>query len=193
MHFLGKTFLFLTCLFLFQTQAEAQKKVERESSIRSSRVPAHVKKWIDSLEGKRRLHWIIERQDSSYNYEAKFIYQGLYYSVEIDTSGQLRDIEIEKSKKQLDSAVYRGIEEGIAFWFDRFRIRKIQIQYTGSHEHLLKYLYQNDNSSLTKRFEVVFSSKVLRIRENYESLHAEDGRLIEWRLIVSQGFDSLMF
>lgn len=117
--------------------ANGQSKVEREKSIKASEVPASVIEWMkDAYEGPKRIRWVVEESDRGISYEAKLKHQKQWHSVEFSQAGDVEDIEGSVDPRSLDGVLLESIETSLNASFERYRILKLQRQWTGSSDDL---------------------------------------------------------
>ncbi|MHA7129102.1 hypothetical protein [Algoriphagus namhaensis] len=189
------TTLFLFIILLTFSEAFAQDKVEREMRIKSREVPAAAKEWLDdAFEEKKKPKWYKEIFEEGYSYEAKFDYRGKYHSVEFDSLGNVQDVEIEMEMSELDQDVRRNIQSYLEENFSRFKVLKIQIQYSGEEGDLEDFFDEDETEGITIAYEMEFQGKSVEGKDElWEGLFDQLGHFLRRRIILVNTSDNLIF
>ena len=121
--------LILVLFFLFPCYSYSQSKIEIEieERIEKNKVPLLAQKFIDSLHFSSKIKWFLE-QDTRKTFEAKVNEKGKKYSIEFDSLGQIEDIELDIEWNQIPLFTQNAICEKMNVDFEKFKIKKIQIQ-----------------------------------------------------------------
>lgn len=173
---------------------EAQNKVEREIRIDEKEVPSKAVTFVSQLNFTSKIKWYQEFGLKTTSFEAKTKFQGKVYSIEFNKEGTLEDIEIELQKKQLPVKTYQNIKENLKSEFGRFRIRKIQVQYSGEEQVVIRKISnQLDEKSLITRYEIVVSAKVDNKFKLFEFLFTNTGDFIQRKTILPVNTDNLEY
>jgi hypothetical protein len=148
--------LLLLYLFCFPYCARAQEKWERESRIRASQVPVLASQFLDSIPDKSKLKWYREESLSDTSFEAKFTYQKRAYSVEFSKKGIIEDVEILMVWDELNESVRKSIEQIFQKNCTRFKVERLQVQYSGSNASLIRLFIDNQSGiNLEKHYEII--------------------------------------
>lgn len=180
--------------YIFQIDANAQQKFEKESRMKSADVPTAALQFIEEVEMDSNWKWYFEENLVGNSVEAKTKYDGKWYSVEFDISGKIQDIEVEKDLPEMDENVRSTILQTLDVMFKSHKIDKIQIQYSAENPVLLAIL--ND---ITTRFdykvqyEIVVKGKKTDRPKLYELTFTENGELLESSEIIFRNTDNLEY
>jgi signal recognition particle GTPase len=177
--------LLLLLLLFFGSELQGQEKYERESRVRRSEVPAAALAFVDSLDYTPRVRWYLEEGLSSNSFEAKFKKNQTRYSLEFSEEGRIEDIEKEIHRKDLNPQTRQAISEYLQNDCRRFRLTKIQRQYTGSDQALFAWLQQGSRAgTLVIRYEIVVRCRSQEGVHLYEYLFDDKGRFLSRSRIV---------
>ena len=140
--------LFALILLFFVTTGWSQDKYEREFRIRKSQFPESAHAFLkEELQNAKRVRYYKELDSSKVSFEVKFKKERLFYSIEFDGSGMLEDVEIQVKEADIPNASFAAIGAYLDGYFTKYRIRKIQQQYTlaafGTVSNTLKKAFQN--------------------------------------------------
>ncbi len=188
----------VVCCFLFFFSVPhvllGQIKYEKEYRLKTADIPLPARQFVDSLAFNRRVRWYMEFSQQGQSIEAKSRRDWQKYSVEFDTIGRLQDIEIEMKWKDLPEALQKNIEQNLEAEFERFRIKKVQRQFSGKSEDVLNYLRQrgNGNRPITK-YELVLRGRKEGETEEYEYTFSADGKLEKRAKMVFRNTDNLEY
>lgn len=189
-----KRIILISTFLLFQQFLTAQKKYESESRIDKKVVPKSAVQFIEQLNFSSKIKWFKETGLTSYSFEGKTKYKGKKYSIEFDSIGQLEDVEIEVSKKEMNSSVLSKIDTYLKKDLSKYRIRKIQIQYSGNIDLVRKKIQINEHSQDLKTcYELVVSAKVNNKFQKFEYLFSDSGEFILRKTIVLVNTDNLEY
>jgi hypothetical protein len=177
---------------LVTTVASAQQaKIEREERIKSRDVPSEARNWLrDAYEGGKKVKWYQETNEEGVSYEAKFKWKREFYSVEFSVEGLVLDIEIDKDLQDIEPDARENLET----YFDsltKFRLLKLQQQFTGDAEDLEDMMDEDEFENITLRYEVEFYAVIDESYELWEGLFDRRGELISIRKIVQRPTDNL--
>lgn len=184
----------LLVLVIFQPNASAQQKLERESRLKTEEVPAAALQFIKSVKMDTRWKWYFEENLVGNSVEAKTKHDGKWYSVEFDTSGQIQDVEVEKEFSELKETVRQNISEALNSMFERHSMDKIQIQYSAGNTTLLEILNLEAGQKTSKiQYEIVVKGKTTGRPKLYELTFSETGELVETSEIIFRNTDNLEY
>ncbi len=180
--------------FLCISPLIAQQKFEKEYRIEAADVPLVARQFVDSLDFGRRVRWYREVSQQGESIEAKSKREGQKYSVEFGLSGDLQDVEIEIAWRDLPEALRKNIEQSLKAEFDRFKIRKVQRQFTGKSKDILNQLRQPDGGGdLTTKYELVLKGRKGGETNQFEYTFSADGKLEKRAKMVFRNTDNLEY
>ncbi|CAG5080663.1 hypothetical protein [Parvicella tangerina] len=182
--------LIVTCLSTL-----AQNKFEKEYKISAEKVPVKAlgftKQLISSTDA---IKWYREESQDGTTLEAKLDRKGLLLSVEFDTTGQLIDLEILVDHKDLPDSISNEILHELDSSFQKYKIVKIQLQYSGLESDVLEVIKgSSDETAITVKYEVVVRAKADKSWQWYETTHDRNGTMIEKLIIVRNNTDHLEY
>lgn len=181
---------FLLCGGLSTSRAQ-DAKIEKEERIKAKEVPGNAKSWLrDAYEGRKKVRWYRETNESGYSIEAKFSWEGSFHSIEFDELGMIIDIEIERDIDELSSAAREGLKSYFES-LDKFRLLKIQQQYSGKPDDLEDFIDEDEQDAIAIRFEVEFYASRDGDYRLWEGLFDATGQLISIRRIIQRPTDNL--
>jgi hypothetical protein len=181
-------------LIVFQMTANAQQKFERESRLKADEVPAEAIRFIEAVDMQTKWKWYYEENLKGNSVEAKTKYGGKRYSVEFDPSGDILDVEVETGLQELDKNVRDKIIQELDSLFVRYKIEKIQVQYTAGRQLLISLL--NGKSvvpDLNVQYEIVVKGRTVNRPKLYELTFTDAGRLIDSSEIIFRNTDNLVY
>lgn len=182
-------------LFSFQgINTFAQEKIEKESRIDLTAVPKNAQSFISDLALDNKIKWYLEQGINQTTIEAKFKHNGKKYSVEFDSIGNIEDIEVEISWKDLEAGVKESIKKQLDLNCLKHKINKIQTQYLGNAKNLSFLFKQNSN---TQKLETNYELIVRCNQENevnlFEYLFNHQGKLISTSKIIFRNSSHLEY
>jgi hypothetical protein len=178
-------FLILIAFFILPFLCVAQEdiKYEKEIPIDSHLVPLKARTFIQSL-NVETVNWVKEINFDRRSYEVKALWNKLPASIEFDSTGVFEDVEITIAEKELPAAIRKNIRQALKQNFAQFKFAKIQLQFTGSHDALIKRMAQNDKQAeATIKYEIELYGKIKTAWRMYEYLFDRNGRLEQKREI----------
>jgi len=181
-------------ILLMQT-ADAQKKFERERSIKSSQVTEKARTYVESLfSDAKKIKWYLEENLEGIMVEAKIKENSNTYSIKFDTLGTVYDVEQTQKFEELPPAVQSNVMDHLKRHYKSFKIRKIQIQWVGD-PHVLRSLIRRDNAENTYQtnYEIVYTGREDKDAASYESLFDHSGRHIETKTIIERNLNHLLY
>jgi hypothetical protein len=181
-------------LLFFAVRAGGQEKVEIEQRIQVGDVPLPALEWLkDAYENARKTKWYYEETTGLKSYEAKLKWKGHMHSVEFDTSGVIQDIEISVEWEELPAMVQENIMAYLDSAFTRYRVQKIQEQWTGAPDDLEDLIDEREMEDLTTRYEIYYYGKKASADEIWEGLFDADGKILQERIVKLRPTDNLNF
>lgn len=186
--------LFLLLIQLLSSNVLSAQKYEREYRIKSGEVPSEARQFVEDLDFDRNIRWYMEEGLDQRSVEAKTKYQGYRYSIEFDTTGQLQDIEVEVEWKALPTEKLQAICSQLSEDFDKFKIVKIQVQYSGNQEVLQQLTTDSfDTDSAEVKYELIVKGAEPGEVNWYEYLFSDAGTLEHRTVIVFRNTDNLEY
>lgn len=171
-----------------------KKKYEKEVRIEADEVPSSALRMIDALQLEKKVKWYKEfgLQDSSI--EAKGKHQGRLHSIEFSDDGSFEDLEIEIKSMDVPAKSSKLIFEQLEKEEGSFKIKKIQIQYSGTAERVVDFFKRGSaEEHLVIHFELVVSRHVNGSYGLYEYLFDEEGSLVSKRKIILNMTENLEY
>ncbi|SHN15472.1 hypothetical protein SAMN04488057_108134 [Cyclobacterium lianum] len=181
-------------LFFASLVAYGQEKVEREYRVKVREVPAEAREWLDdAFEGHKRVKWFMEETSGKKSFEAKFPWKKEDYSVEFDLSGKIEDIEIQKNWQDLSEAIRNNLEVYFEANYSKWRIEKIQMQFTGEPDDLEDMIDEEEQEQIVIRFEIEYYAEKGEGKGLWEGLFDKDGNFMNKREVMIPPVDNLFF
>ena len=173
-----------------------QIKYEREYRLDISQVPPQALEFVDALNLTNKIKWYKEEGFYKNSIEAKTRYQSKKYSIEFDTSGTIEDIEVEINWEEVPLDTRNAIDEYLDTNFQKSKICKVQRQFVGDEEYLLKItsteaFHSNDHINVHYELEVAVKRK--EKHQKLELLFDEGGRLLKESTIIFKNTDHLEY
>ena len=185
--------IFLLSLFS-SVELFAQEKFEKESRIKQRDVPQKALDFIESANIKGKMKWYLEQGLNRKSIEVKFQQNRKRYSVEFDTLGTIEDVEIELKANELPASLNNTINAQLQNDCIKYKVEKIQVQYSGSEEQLLAKL-KNPASvqNLVTKYEVVVKCTFKNNVELLEYLFTDTGTVLSVSTIVFKNSSHLEY
>ena len=187
-----KKFLPLFIIMSFHYTLFSQQKYEQEIRIKEKEVPAKAKTFVKKSAFKKKVKWYKEMRGNAVTIEAKTKHQKRKYSIEFNLDGNLEDVEIEISSKEIPDKTITSISKYFRNKYGRYKIEKIQIQYTGDSESVLKKVSKgSDSKEVILRYEIVIITRIDKKFQKFEYLFSEQGNFIKAQKIILKNTDNL--
>jgi|GEM_PF-435052 len=121
-----------TMLMLILVSATfSQEKREREYGVKKHEVSKEAREFItDMFEHAKQIKWYSQVSEDVFSYEAKLTFKGSSFSIEFNKDGRLLNIEKNIGINDIDKSILNNIERYFSENFSKYKIHKIQIQYT---------------------------------------------------------------
>ncbi len=185
---------FFSALFLMTSVAFSQTKFESEIRIKDTQIPSAARTFIDSVYFTKKVKWYREIGLNSTSVEAKTKHKGKRYSVEFSPDGRLEDAEIEIDMTDIEQNIRCNIVAYFYSVYDKYRIDKVQIQYTGAENNMLSTLRTDvPDPAVTINYEIVMNAKTEGIYKRFEYLFDESGEFIEKSEVVLKNTNNLQY
>jgi len=186
--------LAMCCLVQIGT---AQNKYERESRIDVEEFPKKSYTLIQEyLEDAKRVRFYQETDSTKKSYEAKFKKGRLHYSVEFDQNGALEDVEFKIKERDIPNDTWGTILYYLDKNHTKYRIKKIQQQYTVIEGQATQETLHNAFQNLILpevNYELVFAAKENKGYQEYEALFDSEGKLIRIRKSFPPSYDHVLY
>ena len=140
----------MPALFLCFQFSYTQYKNEREFRIRKSQFPSAAISTIeDNVVGIKRLKFYKETDSNKVSFEAKLKKDKLWYSLEFNKEGVLKNIEILINSTDIPNDTYSKIESYLNNNFLKYKVKSLRQQ------------YPSNNSTLEETFKNAFQNLIL--------------------------------
>jgi hypothetical protein len=182
------------CIFLFSsTLIFAQnEKIEAEHRVKSTDVPIKSIEWLSrSFLNTRKVKWYQETTSGIKSFEAKFKLNRKKYSVEFSETGLIEDVEIKRELDLIEEPYLSNLKDAFGL-FEKFKLSKIQEQWTSDVSEKLSLAIRENNSDLiTIRFEVEFTAIIDGSYSLWEGLFDQNGIMLSKREVKLRATDNL--
>jgi hypothetical protein len=188
-----KIFLVSSALLLIAFQGFSQSKYEKEFRIKAKDVPSSALSFVDSMTFDSRVKWYKEIGLNDVTIEAKAKFNKERYSIEFSENGIFQDVEIEVKPSKIPYGTYSKIAGVLSQTHKRYKIDKVQIQYTGDRNLILKFFRANriNPEGIIVNYEVVISTKMDGNYIMLEYLFSETGEYMQSSKIISRRKDTI--
>ena len=188
----------LICLFFlfFSSQLFSQeKKAEVESKLKDEDIPTQLRSMLDPyLRDARKVKFYEETDGAKRSIEAKFLFEGRFYSVEFDDSLKLEDVEVVQKTSALAPATRDAIVASLGE-YDKFKIEKIQKQFAPKNlpdELVIQQAIISDLGELV-RYELVVATKADKAWKTWEMLFTFEGVFLSKKEVVKRSADYILY
>ncbi|NRB47767.1 MAG: hypothetical protein HRU41_08830 [Saprospiraceae bacterium] len=189
-----KVFFILILLFSSSIPLFSQVKYEKEHRVSAEKVPEAATNALESRPFYSKVKWYREESLVATTYEAKVRFQGKKLSIEFDSIGQLEDVEIIIKWSAIEDIVRTKIDQELKGVFSKYRLVKIQRQWTGNTEILLKSLPDDPPpDKATKRYEIIVKGKSEIGWHWHEMTFSLTGELLSNKRIILRNTDNLEY
>lgn len=170
----------------------AQEKYERERRISIEEVPAAAISFLDSCEFEHRVKWHEEESLIGKSVEASVKESGLRYSIEFDTLGRIEDVEIDQRESEVPAATMASIHQYLDSTFNRYRIKNIQVQWSGDRSRLIERIRSSRTDiPHTTRYELIVKGRDETGIHEYEFLFSDQGEFLQRSVLIFRTTDHL--
>lgn len=187
--------VFILLILVFHCSVFAQKD-EYERRIDKKDVPVCALNWVEKIEHIiKKPKWYEETTSGEKSFEIKFTSDGQFFSVEFDTIGNVEDVEIRIKEKDVESDISDKIDKDLKEKFVRYKIVKIQIQYTSEANDidLMNCFIGENTEGLTRKYEIEFEAKSTSKWQMYEGTFSHGGHLLFLREIDLRSMENLNY
>lgn len=181
--------------FIMLSSAYAQVKFEQEYSIKEEEVPKEALFFISTAFGSVKQKWHKEVSQNGKSIETRIKKNKKKYSIEFDTLGNIQDVEITISARDISEKIVKKIRDNLKDKFTKFKIIKTQTQWTGNTQDLIKTIAENIAiGSVNLHYEILIkASKNNEITKYYETLFDADGMLKSVVEVLERNDDNLIY
>jgi hypothetical protein len=181
--------------FLIPIHSNAQEKFEKESRIHDAElIPGKARLFVDSLRQGNRAKWYKEESQTGISVEAKFRLNKRMCSVEFDTLGSLQDVEVVMAKNEVNPILLHAIEVHLDSLFTNWNFQKIQMQYKGVDEDVLKSIKGHKPiGNVSTYYEIVLKGRMNGLKNLYEVTVTDGGEIIYVKEIVDKPAEHLEY
>ena len=187
----------LLILYIFMSPTAvllSQVKYEKEYRIHSRLVPESALAFLEQLPFQRSVKWYKEESLTATTYEAKTKENGQKYSIEFDSTGLIEDIEVKIKWISIRETVRASIDQSLRQDFEKYRLIKIQRQWTGSVEDLVEAVKsESAGTQIIVRYEMVIKGKSETGWQWYEVTFSDAGDLLSRKQIILRNTDNLEY
>jgi hypothetical protein len=158
----------------------SQEKFEKEYRIQEDKVPEKAKSFVNKFQFDKKIKWFAEESQDGKTIEAKSYLEEYKYSIEFLENGNLIDVEKEVEFTELPKSLQQKIKNSLASKYEKFKIKKLQIQYKGNKEDVLKTIL-NDNKieAVLVHYELVIKATKDKESKRYELLIDRNGLILK--------------
>ncbi|WP_339836504.1 hypothetical protein [uncultured Maribacter sp.] len=188
--------LVLPALFLCFQFSYTQYKNEREFRIRKSQFPSAAISIIeDNVVGIKRLKFYKETDSNKVSFEAKLKMDKLWYSLEFNKEGVLKNIEILINSTDIPNDTYSKIESYLNNDFLKYRIKSLRQQYP-SNNNTLEETFKNAFQNLilpSNIYEIVVVDKKEGRNVDYKIQFDAEGNFKKIRTALPPNYDHVLY
>lgn len=178
---------------MFPLCLNAQVKFEREYRLKTQEVPLNAREYVDSFPFTKRIKWYREESLVGASVEAKTCFGGQRFSLEFDTTGVLQDVEVEVKFSALRQDVQAAVEMRFDADFKRWKIRKVQRQFSGSPDAVRRSSLEGASAEGAKiQYEIVVRG-LKDMTELFEYTFDQAGGMIAVERIILAPTDNLEY
>lgn len=175
--------------------SQAQRKVEKESRIKVSAVPAKAVLVTDRISSATKWKWYREQGIEETTIEAKGKAYDRKCSVEFDTEGNLQDVEVVVKFTELpDSTQLRICESLNDKPYTKIKILRVQDQFVGEVSEIIKAIQADPLAEVQHRYELVVEAHSAEDGQSrYEYTFDTSGAVLKVYKIVLRNMDNLEY
>jgi hypothetical protein len=182
----------LFCSFCF-----SQTKTEKEERIPASEFPKSARNYFNIIsQDVAYLKYYRETDGDKKSFEVKFKYKKEHYSVEFDTLGKLKDIEIVIKQKHIPKTTTTEISKYFKDNFKKTKIIKIQKQYVNTTDKTdQQFIHKILKTPYNKHthFEIIAEIKTPEKHELRAFNFSRYGKFESFRTITSSSYEHALY
>ncbi len=172
----------------------AQKKYEREYTIKPNAVPERALVFLNSVFKNAQVHWYGEESLTGKSIEVKLKDSGKRYSIEFDESGKIQDVEILIKIDEIDEKARTQLKANLSKTFSKYKVTKTQLQWQGDENQLRDALLKQDTpKGITTRYELILRATKDKKKGYFEVLSESNGSIVSISEIVQRNADNLIY
>ncbi|MAD98265.1 MAG: hypothetical protein CMB99_13140 [Flavobacteriaceae bacterium] len=169
----------IVLLFLLVSfSTRAQEKYEREYRIDLKEVPKKALDFIQQIPNVQKVKWYYEESQDGETVEAKFKHKGHKVSVEFTDKGEILDVEIKTRLGEFPKQERQLIRKVLESQFVKYRIRKIQKQFSKLSRAQFQKLFSNPAGFGTYNYEIVVKGKKKKQFELFQLQIDQEGAVL---------------
>lgn len=172
-------------VFLISLSTFAQVKNEKEERVNAIEVPEISPRWIlQTFACEKKIKWYKQTENDYQIFEAKFKFNGKRLSIEFETNGVLKNVEIETKPHEILSPARNEILKNFDETFTKFKIKKTQFEYLPLNNALVEFFKKIKNPLPQPDFyEIEVLGKTQNGVQLYEARFNALGQLVQMREI----------
>ena len=176
-----KLLLFFSVVTISVLSTFSQEKFEKEYRIKATKVPKKSLKFIKNLDVQKKVRWYAEESQDGKTFEAKVKHNGHKYSIEFSEKGDIIDVEKTIQFSELTNKINRNISEGLAKRFQKFKIKKIQVQFSGHVNQQYSKIFKlvSNHAQVTILYELIVKGKTKKENSRFEILMNAEGEILK--------------
>ena len=149
---------------------------------------------MDSLNFNTKIKWYKEEGLTRNTIEAKFKHNEANCSIEFDTLGNIEDIETEVNWSDMELMISKPMTRQFIADCSKYRIVKVQKQYSGSENDLFSLLKTGiESEQLKVRYEIIVKCIEQRKASLFEYLFNENGLFLSKSKIIFKNSSHLEY
>ncbi|WP_298893034.1 hypothetical protein [uncultured Psychroserpens sp.] len=144
----------------------------------------------------KRIRYYRETDGDKLSYESKFKYNKHWFSLELNSSGTIEDIEVVIKKRQLPPNVLNTINSYLSENSDKFELIKIQEQYLfNSEKSKVEFINSilDNRVSINSNYEIIVAIKSERSWELKEMTFDTKGVFLNARNLQQDSYEYIMY
>ena len=186
--------LIFALLILLPMDLVSQEKREVERKIKASGVPGPARDWLSQAYGSvSKVNWYREIENEKTSFEAKFKWRKKWQSVKFDSTGVISDVEVRIARNEIPVEAREKIWDYFRKTYTKYKVKKIQLQWTGEEALLKEAIQSGDSKGLNVRYEIEFYGRNKKENDLWEGLFDSKGEIIERQRIVLIPTDNLAY
>jgi len=175
----------------------AQNKSEREYRIKKSEFPTNAIEFIkEEIVGAKKLRFYKELDSTKIIRKARLKKDKLYYCLEFDASGTLKDVEVVITRVDIPNDSFSEIQAYLEKNINNHKIRRISQQYLVTEEISIETTVKNAFQNLilpSINYELIVSGSSDKGRREYEVLFDYKGSFKSLRKLVAPNYDHVLY
>jgi len=187
----------LIIILCYSSLCVSQNISEREYRIKKNEFPEIAYEFIRTeLSNVRKLRFYKELDSTKIIYKAKLKKDKLYYCLEFDAFGMLKNIEVLIARVDLPNDSFSEIQTYLGKNINKYKIQRISQQYVVTEESTVKITLINAFQNLilpSINYELVVSGDSDKERREYEVLFDYEGSFKSLRKLAAPNYDHVLY